>query len=150
MIIDALNRQLEMTRGASLDAASYATDSEAKADSKWDTQGLEASYLAAGQAAHVVELGEAIQSLKGIQVELEADGKKDVVEKGSLVSCEMNGFKCHFFVSDLEGGISVDCEGEKVTVITPQSPIAHQIIGRKAYDGFTMPNGGSGLILAVS
>ena len=49
-IIDELKVQLEVAKGASTEAASYATNAESRAESKWDTQGLEASYLAAGQA----------------------------------------------------------------------------------------------------
>lgn len=147
-IIDELEKQLELTTKASLDAASYATDEDAKADSKWDTQGLEASYLAAGQAAQAVGIGEAIQDLK--QIQLDSEEKKDVVETGSLVECEMNGMNCWFFVSQSGGGMSIFCDDCEVTVITPQSPIAHRIIGKKENTTFTMINESEGYILSVS
>src|SRR5690606_19098632 len=53
-VLAELMNQLELVRGASREAAEYATHEESRADSKWDTQGLEASYLAAGQGAQVL------------------------------------------------------------------------------------------------
>ena len=60
-LINTLESELKHAIDASKDAADYATNEEAKAESQWDTQGLEASYLAAGQADQARQWAEAIE-----------------------------------------------------------------------------------------
>jgi len=59
--LTARRERLEM---AAREAHAAATDPDAKAESKYDTRGLEASYLAAGQAKQAETLAEAIQALE--------------------------------------------------------------------------------------
>lgn len=54
--------QFEMLKRAADTAREDATDAESKAESKYDTQGLEASYLAAGQADRAEDLAQALQA----------------------------------------------------------------------------------------
>ena len=59
-IIAQLEKTLQGTTQAALEAAQSATDDEAKSESKYDTRGLEASYLASGQAHYAKELKEPV------------------------------------------------------------------------------------------
>ena len=146
-IKSSLESQLELAKGASAEAAEYATHEESKADSKWDTQGLEASYLAAGQAAQVLEIGRVIQVVTGY---LEAIEEKHVrVEAGVLFSLSMSGMENWFFLAGSGGGVSVDEDGTTVTVITPQSPIAHRVIGRSVGKAVMLPNGSEAVVTNV-
>ncbi|HLS28905.1 MAG TPA: hypothetical protein VK041_09660, partial [Opitutales bacterium] len=63
-LIGTLKEELRKSVDASKDAAGYATDDQARAESKWDTQGIEASYLAAGQAGQARQWAEAISLLE--------------------------------------------------------------------------------------
>ena len=147
-IISKLRSQLAVAAGASNEAASYASDEEAKAESKWDTQGIEASYLAAGQAGQARVIAEAIQSLKSFLLDIQSDNK--TITAGTLIECDLNGFNDWFFLSPEGGGVSVKIDDSEVTVITPQSPIGQQIIGKKAGANFNLPNGSKGTVLSVS
>ncbi len=99
-IIATLEAQLATASAASLDAANYATDQESRAESKWDTQGLEASYLAAGQAEQASVIGEAIQALRSFLSELQVSS--GIITAGSLVECDLNGYIDWFFLSPKE------------------------------------------------
>ena len=58
-----LEAQYRRVAAAAREAHGYATDPDSKAESKYDTRGLEASYLAAGQAAKADELAEAMKTV---------------------------------------------------------------------------------------
>ena len=146
-IITTLKAQLATAAGASEEAASYASDEESKAESKWDTQGLEASYLAAGQAGQARVIAEAIQSLQSFLLNMQTDSK--IISAGTLVECDLNGFNDWFFLSPKGGGIAVKIDGTEVTVITPQSPIGQQILGKEKGSSFTLPNGAPGAVVSV-
>lgn len=137
-IIQSLEKDFQLVQGASKDAAEYATHEEAKADSKWDTQGLEASYLAAGQAAHALELGEAIQYFRSL---LETIGEDEWVQTGSMFAIENPMGKHWYFLSAKGGGASVTLDGSLVTVVTPGSPIAAKILGKSVGFEWALPNG---------
>ncbi len=143
-ILAELNSQLELARGASQEAAEYATHEEAKADSKWDTQGLEASYLAAGQAAQVLEIGKTIQVFHGYLEDIHVARVR--VEAGSLFEVNMNGMGNWFFLSSAGGGVSVGVDGKDVTVLTPKSPVAGRVMGRSVGESFLFPNGIEGVL----
>jgi len=143
-IIVELESQLALAKGASEEAAEYATHEESKADSKWDTQGLEASYLAAGQAAQVLETAKILQTF-GNYLE-EADQRHSRVEVGAMFELKMGGLSNWFFLSASGGGVSVEEDGTTITVITPQSPVAHRVVGRSEGEVFELPNGNEAVL----
>ena len=136
-LITQLQGLLSEITAASKDAASYATDSEAKADSKWDTQGLEASYLAAGQAAHARELAKVIAGLKGMKIA----SVQDTVISGSLVVCSMGDLTEGYLLCNQGGGNSIRFEGMEITMITPESALGNALIGKKRSSAFQLPSG---------
>lgn len=146
-LIASLEAELRKTIGASKDAAEYATDEESRAESKWDTQGLEASYLAAGQAAKARQCAEAIEALHRSRDSLL--GAKSEVTMGAVAACEIEGAVEWFFLSPVAGGQVLDVGGREFTVITPESPIAGRIIGRRSGEGFTLANGRPGAVVQV-
>lgn len=146
-LIASLDAELQKTLAASRDAADYATNEESRAESKWDTQGLEASYLAAGQAALARQLAEAIELLNASRPRLLA--LQEEVTLGALVLCELDGRRERFFLAPAGGGHVVPVAGEDVTVITLQSPIAARMLGRRLGEGFSLANGAFGSIVQV-
>ena len=56
-----LRAHFDRLTGAARDAHAAATDPGSKAESKYDTRNLEASYLAKGQARQVEEVAEAVR-----------------------------------------------------------------------------------------
>lgn len=144
-----LRRQLDETTAASRDAAAYATDEESRAESKWDTQGLEASYLAAGQASHARELAAALETLHRHRPELLAP--QSTIGMGALVCCEADGMLEYYYLVPIAGGHDLQPEdGFPVTAISLQTPVGTALCGKHAGDHFRLPNGLSGRIVSVA
>lgn len=138
---EKLRQELAVAVGASRDAADYATNEEARAESKYDTQGLEASYLAAGQAAHARELAAAVEELDALEEELTVSRK--LALRGALVECQMGSFTEWFYLSPVGGGETIMLEGNQVTVITAHSPIGQALTGKEAGAECKLSNGAS-------
>lgn len=146
-LLETLREECMHAIAASKDAADYATNEESKAESQWDTQGLEASYLAAGQASQARQWAEIVEELQSEKEDLLKPNKQ--VSLGALFSCDMGGELEWFFFAGVAGGQVIETEHGNVTVITAQSPLASRLRGLKRGDPFQMPNGSAGQILAV-
>ncbi|MEM9017643.1 MAG: transcription elongation factor GreAB, partial [Verrucomicrobiota bacterium] len=120
-LLAKLEAELSVAIGASRDAADYATNEEARAESKYDTQGLEASYLAAGQASLATENAQAIADLKSLKDELTQP--RDVVVRGALVECNLEGESEWFFLCPVGGGEILEIGDKEISVLTVQSPL---------------------------
>lgn len=147
---NALLAELGAAVSASRDAASYATDEESRASSKWDTQGLEASYLAAGQAQQARELESARQRLRGMAAELCA--AKSYVTLGALIDCALgrDGSSEYFWlVPEGAGGRELKVGTRTITCLNAQSPLGRALLGKSAGDSFSLPNGSAGTVQAV-
>lgn len=146
-LIANLEAELTAADHASRDAAAYATDEESRAESKWDTQGLEASYLAAGQAGQAKQLAEALGQLKGQRTELERPCHS--VQRGALIQAQIGKSTDWYFFAPSGGGETLQVAGETVTVITSDSPLARAMLGCGPGNEFTLPNGARGSVVSV-
>lgn len=148
-LAEALTAELEAAISASKDAASYATDEESRASSKWDTQGLEASYLAAGQAQQARELEQARQSLHSLILELTA--AKDYAAIGALVSCSFarGGKELFWLVPSGAGGRELRVDGKPITCLNAQSPLGRELLGKGIGDTFKLTGGAAGTIADI-
>ncbi len=146
-LLSALEEELRNAISASQDAADYATNEESRAESRWDTQGLEASYLAAGHAGQARHWAEAIDELKAERLDFLR--KYETISLGAFFECEMDGARQRFIFAGTAGGQVLAVNGGEVTVITKSSPLAHRVVGHRAGDAFELPNGRAGRVLAV-
>ncbi len=135
--------EIATMRKAATDAAHAATHEEAKPENDKDTRALEASYLAAGQAARVGELETAAKILAGL--ELRDIGKTTPIQSSAVVTLEEDDdVRTMFFVSPYGGGVRLDLDGVSVQVVTPQSPLGKALLGRTHGDVIEL-RGKSGL-----
>lgn len=146
-LLTTLREEVKQSVNASKDAAEYATNAESRAESQWDTQGLEASYLAAGQATQARQWAAAIEELQSEREDLLKPNQQ--VSLGALFSCDIGDSVEHFFFAGTAGGQTILMDEQEVTVITAQSPLAGRLLGRKAGDSFQLPNGTTGQVLTV-
>src|SRR3954470_16546525 len=124
-IIAALTAELERFARAARASHAEATDPQSKAEHKYDTRGLEAAYLAGGQARKVAEIEETIAQFQKLKViEFTPDMP---IDYGALVQIEMRGGTSWYFVAPKAGGLEIVHDKEEITVITPQSPLGEQI-----------------------
>ena len=142
-----LEEELHRLQAANERASAGATHSEAKAETKWDTCGLEASYLARGHAEQFKTLAAEVHNLRGF-VAPDYSGRS--IGVGALVEVEMNGEAMLFFLLHCGGGIDLSAEGREVTVITPESPVGAALLDKQSGDSFSFRVGSSGKILSVT
>ena len=127
-IIASLQHELETYIRAAKFSHAEATAEENRAENKYDTRGLEASYLAAGQANKVVELEAAIGSFE----ELKNLPALDSVEIGALVELDQERTTEFYFIGPTAGGTDIEMDGTEILVITPESPLGSQLEGLEA------------------
>ena len=127
-IINSLQHELETYIRAAKFSHAEATAEENRAENKYDTRGLEASYLAAGQANKVVELEGAITSFE----ELKNMPAIDSVEIGALLELDQGGTNEFYFIGPTAGGTEVEMDGTEILIITPESPLGSQLMGLEA------------------
>tara|TARA_B100000945_G_C19867776_1_gene361390 strand:- start:27 stop:500 length:474 start_codon:yes stop_codon:yes gene_type:complete len=126
-IIESLQSELETYIRAAKSSHAEATAEENRAENKYDTRGLEASYLAAGQANKVSELESAIAAYK----DLLNQPTHKAIEVGSLIELNQEGFTEFYFIGPTAGGTEVEVEGTEILAITSESPLGSQLISLK-------------------
>ena len=124
--------ELELYFRAAQFARAEATHEQNKAEHKYDTRGLEASYLARGQSRQAAELEAAIAEFEKLAPRPFARG--EAIGLGALVELEHGGEKSLYFLGPRAGGTEVVHDQQEVLVITPQSPLGEQLMGQKQGD----------------
>jgi transcription elongation GreA/GreB family factor len=134
-IIAALTRSLEVLEKAARASHEEATHESSRAESKYDTRGLEAAYLAVGQARQTKELLDAIALYESLALEKFAAG--DPIDLTALVELEADGARSWFFIGPKSGGLEIEHQGTEIVVITPQSPLGQNLMGKQAGQRWT-------------
>ena len=88
LILEKLSVDLDIAQRAAQTAYETATHEENIAENKYDTLGLEASYLAAGQAKRVEEIKQSLALCQNLQLQLRAYDEQRGIEVGALVGLE--------------------------------------------------------------
>jgi transcription elongation GreA/GreB family factor len=133
-VIAALRQEFEGSMRSARAAHAEATDEQSKAENKYDTRGLEASYLARGQSRQAAEATQALQAYAALS--LREFTAAEPIALGSLVEVEEGGRRTFYFIGPRAGGTEVDCEGTTVLVLTPQSPLGQELVGRRIGESF--------------
>lgn len=127
-ILKVLSDELDAaTRGARASFAA-ATDPDSRAENKYDTRTLEASYVARGQAQRVSELTEALHHFEAMAQHPQAVPD---VRLGALITLDDGQI---YLMGPGAGGTEVVLEGHEILVITPASPLGYKLMGKKAGD----------------
>lgn len=147
-ILAALRAEAASYRRAAQAAQAAATDPDSKAENKYDTRTLEASYLARGVAVRVVETEQAL-------VEWEAMPPRDFsamlpIAVGALVVLENQQGRICCGIGPGGGGLSVEHDGTEVLVITPASPLGKQLMKRREGEILMLETGGSRLETVIT
>ncbi len=138
-ILEALRTELRASYArahAALHAATEAaTGDDTKAEGKYDTRGLEASYLAAGQAEQADELAHNLERFEAL--DLPAFDSDDIIAAGALVEVEIDDELSYYLLAPCAGGLSCDIEASDgspstVTVLAPESPLREKLINRQS------------------
>jgi len=110
-----------------------ATNEESKAENKYDTRGVEASYLAEGQSRRVAELEASIAAYEGLHLSgFDENTKIRLTALVSLVDSDNNS-RC-LFVGPDGGGLVVALSTGECIVVTPMAPLGKALIGKYVGD----------------
>ena len=145
-VIQALEAELERQARANHQSNSAMAFSAANAEKQRDTTGFEAAHLARGHAGHAMQLRHQIAELKTMEVE---DFTGQEIDIGAIVEVEMGGEVDAYMLLNCGGGIDVEIEGKRITVITPESPLGKVLIGNIEAGFVSLPSGSEGIILSV-
>jgi len=128
-LIAHLAARMEGFERSARSAHAEATHEQNKAENKYDTRALEASYLAEGQTRQAFEVGRAMELLGSFAPR--DFTPQDPVDLGALVELEGKGGSAWYFLSPCAGGAELVWEGREVLVLTPKAPLALQLLGQK-------------------
>ena len=127
-----LTDELEVYFRAARASRAEAAHEQSKAENKYDTRGLEASYLARGQSRQAADIQAAIAAFG--KLDARKFGAGEPIDVGAFVELESNRETTAYFIGPRAGGTEVLHEKREVMVITPQSPLGEQLLGRKRGD----------------
>ena len=145
-VILELEEELRRKLAAQETAAAGATHVEAKAETKWDTCGLEQSYLARGHAQQFEWLAKQVEELRAFVCPSFSGA---LIGPGALVETHMGEEKTLFILLHCGGGTEVRVESHEVLVITPESPVGAALQGKREGDTYSFRVGVEGTIAHV-
>jgi transcription elongation GreA/GreB family factor len=128
-VIERLKADLGLYHRAAVAARAEATHEQSKAENKYDTRGLEASYLARGQSRQVAEIEQAIEKFEKMPAREFAPGEP--IDTGAVVELTSGREKNLYFIGPRAGGTEIIFEKREILVITPESPLGAQLLGKK-------------------
>lgn len=132
-----LRSRLERLSKAAIEAHAAATDPGSKAEGKYDTRSLEASYLAAGQARQVDELAESVRIFETLSLpDFEPDAE---IDAGALVEADLNGELTRFLLVPTCGGMVIEHTGLEITLLTPESALYRKLLGMRVGESLELP-----------
>ncbi|MCD5978859.1 GreA/GreB family elongation factor [Pseudomonas quasicaspiana] len=133
LIIDKLEMDLDIARRAAQTAYETATHEENIAENKYDTLGLEASYLAAGQARRVEEIRQSLVLYQKLTLAPFSEDKG--IQSGDLITLENHlGVEQHLFLGPDAAGLKIQYDAHTVTVITARAPLGQSLLGKQTGD----------------
>ena len=135
LLLAELKANLESLVSSALTAKEAATSEESKAENKYDTRGLEASYLAGAQAKRADELKATILKLQ--KITLKNFKKEDAIDLTAVVKVIIDEeTEKYFFILPSAGGLKVVLDKITFNVITPESPVGSLFLDKKKDDSF--------------
>jgi transcription elongation GreA/GreB family factor len=137
-ILAHLQAALALQVNAAQLARDEATSEESRAENQYDTHSLEAGYLAEGQARQAAEIEESIKVISALSL---PDFPPDApIALGALVEVQdVPGAASLYFLCPRAGGLELTHDGRTVLVVTPQSPLGRQLLGRHTGDTVQLP-----------
>jgi transcription elongation GreA/GreB family factor len=136
-ILAQLQRELATQVSAAHLARDEAISEESRAENKYDTHSQEAAYLAEGQARLAGEIEASLAHYASLPL---PDFTPDqAIALGALVEVSSGAGRTWYFLGPRAGGMEVQLDGHAVLVVTPQSPLGRQLLGKRMGDALPAP-----------
>ena len=144
-----LKHDLTSAVSAAQQAHDAATHEQSKAETQYDTLGLENAYLAEGLSRRIDELNQAISLLE--KWKIPEFNEYDDIYLGALLHLrpqQKAGTLC-VLLAPAGGGRKVEIKTDTVLIITPQSPMGEALLGLGLDDTAKLENGQSFQIIQL-
>lgn len=139
MIISKLKSDRELLLQAAKSSHNAATHEDNVPDSKYETLALEASYIAQGQANRAEEIAQSINNYRSLV--LQNFTEHSPIRLSALVLLEDDdGKQRRVFLGPTAGGLKFEIAGDEIMLITPESPLGSQLLGRQTGECFELQN----------
>lgn len=153
-LLENLRQELALQASAAATSRDEAISEESRAENKWDTHSQEAAYLAEGQAKLVSEISASIE-LYGT-LPLPDFTASDAIALGAVVALEpapannsAAGARAWYFIGPRAGGMELRVDGRDLLVLTPQSPLGRQLIGKRVSDTVSAAGRGAPVTMRI-
>lgn len=132
-VIEDVKTQIQNAEIGRLNAIEESKAHKGAMASRYDTFKEEAQYLAGGYSARLFELGKALDALMSIRNYPPTIAKSScyaIIEVENLD----DGLRAKYFLLPAGGGNTYEAEGEKITALNMDAPLARAFIGTVAGD----------------
>ena len=129
LISSALQSRYDTALAAAKQAYETATHEENVAENKYDTLGLEASYLAEGQSRRVTEAELELKRFEHLSVK--CFGEEDRIQFGAKIDLRDLDSQSltEVFLSPVAGGLNIELESRQILLVTDQAPLGKALMG---------------------
>ena len=141
-ILEALIMQLEQSLSIAIDSAKHAhqdaTHEQSKAETQYDSLGIEMAYLAEGQSKRIDSLRQELQVLKALTFPT----NNETVQLGHLVRLTSETSRENDFavlILPVAGVNHVSINELTIQVVTPNAPIAVKLLKQTEEEIVTLP-----------
>lgn len=139
-IIIALEALYQDAFDAAMRAYDTATNEESEAENKYDTLGLEASYLAQGQSKRVTECEADLNTFKKFSIN-DADCQNSIGIGSVIYMRDEFDKELIIFLGPASGGLNIQLDDTSITLITPSSPLGKILVGHSVDDEIELKPG---------
>jgi transcription elongation GreA/GreB family factor len=142
---NAQRAEIDQLKEAYETSHKHATESELKAEGKYDTRSIEAGYLAGAQKRRIEEAELDLALLD----EIDLAHTSENVAVGSLIELAHNNINRTYFISSTAGGRMLSIGGQVIMVISAFSPLGSEAIGLSAGDEFELITQGDNRLYTI-
>jgi len=136
LIISKLEADISISEQAVQMARDTATHKDCLGSSKYETMGLEASYLAQGQGTRLLELERSLAHFKQLKLNTPTTA---YIQLSSLFTLENeDGKQQTLWMAADAGGLIIMHQEQAITVITPKSPLGKALLGKAEGEDFEL------------
>jgi hypothetical protein len=128
VVLEHLRGDFERRQAAARRTREQGNDGESKSEGKYDTRSTEENYLADGLARQALEAAAAAEAIEKMPIRDFAAGEG--IDIGALVELEFAKETDFFLIATAGGGTEVVWSKKQIVVLTPESPLCAQLIGR--------------------
>lgn len=146
-IVASLRERLRKNRDVAQHAIASATHEEARAEDKYDTRGLEMTYLAAGAADRIEDLRMTLGQYEFWRL---PPANPDAIRPGALVSLRADdGREKAVFVAPFGDGEQLEVAGQTIAVVTLRAPLGRALVGAAEGDEVKIALAGGTVLWSV-